>query len=82
MDLKQYIFAAVRMFGTVAVVWLAAKAQISETEATNVIVAVVTVAIGLIWSFVNKWRNGEKVEVALELPAGSSKEKLKKVLEG
>lgn len=80
MEIKQLLFLAVRIFGTAAVTWLAATGKISEDAATNVIVGVLAALIAAIWSLFNKMRAAKKVEVALELPGGSSKAKLDEVL--
>lgn len=77
MDLKQYISAFVRIFGTGLVVWLAAKGKISTDEATSFIVTVLWVVANIAWSFVNKRNTGDKIDTALELPAGSSHAQLK-----
>lgn len=77
MEIKQLLFLAVRIFGTALVTWLASTGKISEDAATNVIVGVAAALIAAIWSLFNKMRAAKKVEVALDLPAGSSKAKLK-----
>lgn len=78
MDIKQLLFLAVRLLGSAAVTWLAATGQISEDQATNVIVGVLAVVIAMVWSIFNKLRYGKKIDVALDLPAGSSKKTLDK----
>lgn len=80
MDLKQMLFLLVRIGGSSLVAWLAAHGQISSDQATNVIVAVAVALINVIWSIANKVRYGTKIDTALELPAGTSRYKLKEVI--
>jgi hypothetical protein len=77
MTLKQIIFLLLRLWGTAAVAWIAAHGGISEDQATSLIVTIIVTVLATVWSMANKWWFHQKIETALELPAGSSLERLK-----
>lgn len=80
--IKQAIFAFIRIVGGPAIAWLSLKIGVTTEVTTTFIVGALTTAVLYIWSLFNKARYEEKVNTALELPGGSSKDKLKHVLEG
>lgn len=78
--IKQIVFSLIRTFGSPLIVWLATTGKISESEAASTVIAIASVLIAIVWSIFNKVRAETKVETALELPAGSSKDKLRQVI--
>lgn len=74
--LKQYIATFLRNLATPLIVWAAASGWVTSDQATAFVVAGVSIAISLIWGFVNKFIARKKTEKALALPAGSSWERL------
>lgn len=78
--IREYATTLLRNLLAPAVAYLAATGFISESEATNLVVAVVAIAVSVVWGLGNKYIWNRKVETALELPAGSSKEKLSDVI--
>lgn len=78
--IRQYVATILRNLAAPLIVWLASTGYISNSEATNLIVAAIAVVLSLAWGLGNKYVWGRKVETALELPANSSPERLKDVI--
>ena len=78
--LKQALLQLIRWVAAPAIAWLAQASGVTEDTASAVLVGAAAGGIMFLWGLANKWRAEKKVEVALELPAGSSKETLKDVL--
>lgn len=77
--IKQYIFAAIRYGLPYAAAYLAAKVGITTDQAAAWIGTTTTIAM-FIWSLANKTHYETKVNTALDLPKGSSKDTLKDVI--
>lgn len=78
--IREYLTTILRNLLGPVVAYLAATGYISESEATNLVVAVVAIAISVVWGLGNKYVWKQKVDTALELPAGSSPAKLNDVI--
>lgn len=78
--IQEYIKSILRTLAGPVIVWLVAKGYVTESQATEFIVAGIAVLVGVVWSLGNKYLWGKKVEKALELPAGSSKATLNDIL--
>lgn len=76
----QYAASLIRAVGTPVIVWLTAHGYLTESETASAVLIVATLLVNIVWSFANKFIFNKKVEIALDLPAGSSQEKLKDVL--
>lgn len=61
--------------------WLAQHGLITEGQAGALLEASIVGAITVIWAIWNKYKIREKINVALELPQGSSPATLEKELE-
>lgn len=75
--IKNYIASLLRNLATPIIVWLAATGYVSSEAATNLIVAAIAVVISVAWGLINKYVLNRKIDAALTLPAGSSRNKLK-----
>lgn len=78
--LKQGLFTLIRYFGPPIIGWMTLKLGITEDQATAVLVGLGTYAISMIWALFNKVHYERKVNTALDLPAATSKDKLKDII--
>ena len=79
-QIREYVTSLIRTLLTPIIGWLAVNGYISESQSTQLAVIVASIVVTYGWSALNKYLWKRKVETALELPAGSSVEKLKDVL--
>lgn len=80
MVIQQVIAGLVRTFGAPVVTWVAVKLGLAEDMVTTFLVAVVVAGVMWIWSIFDKRKRAEELQMALQLPANSSVNKLKEVL--
>jgi hypothetical protein len=78
--LKQAIGSFLRIFGAPIITWISTTLGLTPDTTSQVIVAVVAFVVAFIWSIANKFKVKEKIDTALELPAGSSPATLKDVI--
>lgn len=78
--LRQAILSFIRYAAAPLIAWISVKFGITEDVTTAFIVGGVTYGLMFIWSLANKWRTETKIETALELPGGSSRERLNAVI--
>jgi hypothetical protein len=78
--IKQAVLSLIRYALAPLVAAISLKFGITQDVTTAFIAGGVTYGLMFLWSLANKWRNADKVAVALELPAGSSMEHLKREL--
>jgi len=78
--IKGYLAGVLRIVLGSAITWAIAKGYLTTESAEQVIVIVAGVLVVLGMSLFSKIRANNKVEVALELPANSSKSRLEDVL--
>lgn len=78
--LKQALFQIIRWFAGPIIGWLSLQSGVTEEQTTAVLVGAAVGAVMFVWGLANKWRAEKKVEVALELPQGTSRERLKEVV--
>jgi hypothetical protein len=74
--IRNYIATLLRNLAAPIIVYLAGTGWISTDEATNFIVAGITIAIAVVWGVLNKYVFNRTIDKALELPAGSSRDRL------
>jgi hypothetical protein len=81
---KQYLFSGIRYIAPLLAAIIVKKygtvIGLDETDVTTFIVTASTAAIMFVWSLFNKARYETKVDTALSLPGGSSRETLKDVV--
>ena len=80
--IRQYLATILRNLAAPIIAYLAATGYISESEAVNLVVAVIAVTISVVWGLGNKFIWKKTVDKALELPSNSSYDKLKDVISG
>jgi len=73
---KLYVAAAVRHLLSSVLVWLIAKGFITEAQGEQIIAAIALTIVTIAWSLINKYLLNRKIDTALELPAGASREQL------
>lgn len=81
--IKQYFFIGVRWAIPPVAGWLATKTGITTDAATAWIgttVTIVSYVVAIGWSLANKTKYEAKVNTALDLQPGASKDKLKDVI--
>jgi hypothetical protein len=74
--IKQILFSIVRMVTPYIAAYLSTKYGVASADVSTTIATIVAI----IWSIANKVRYEAKVNTALELPAGYSKDTLKDVI--
>ncbi len=79
---KEYIASFVRNLLAPVVVYLAATGYISQSEAANLVIAVVTVIVAVVWGLVNKFLWKQTVASAIEVPGPVTEKKLSDVING
>lgn len=80
MIIRQAVAALIRIFSAPVVAWLAVKLNLAEDTVTTFLVAVAVAVVMYVWSLFDKRRRAEELQVALQLPADSSVNKLKEVI--
>jgi phage-related minor tail protein len=60
--------------------WLVAREYATEAEATELVASMLPVLVSLLWSWYEGLQVNKRIEVALQMPAGSSKASLDKVM--
>jgi len=77
---KEYAASLIRTFLTPVTIYLAQAGYITESQATQLGIIIASLIVTALWSLGNKYLWGQKVDVALTLPGGSSMQKLNEVL--
>ena len=80
--IKGIIAGFIRTLLTPVIAYLAANGYLGESDATKLVAIIASLVVAVVWSVFSKLLANKKVEVALELPGGSSKSKLEDVLKG
>ncbi len=78
--IKNAIAGVIRTLLTPVVTYLVANGYLGDSQAVQLTAILASLAVAVLWSVVSKLLAAKQVEVALELPANSSKETLKDVL--
>lgn len=78
--IKNAIAGVIRTLLTPVVTYLVANGYLGDSEAVQLTAILASLAVAVFWSVISKLLAAKQVEVALELPANSSKETLKDVL--
>lgn len=88
-QLKEYFFAFLRTIVPPVAIILAKSEYLTENQAVNILLGFVPIIGTLIWSLGNKYiwnrkvkREKRKVEIALQMPEGTSKAELNAVVAG
>lgn len=78
--IKNAIAGVIRTLLTPVVTYLVANGYLGDSQAVQLTAILASLAVAVLWSVVSKLLAAKQVEVALELPGGTSKETLKDVL--
>jgi len=78
--LKTIIAGLLRTLITPLTAYLVSQGYLGDSEAVNLTAILASLIVAVAWSVISKLVAAKTVEVALELPANSSKETLKDVL--
>lgn len=74
--LKPMVTGLVRHILTFVGTWLVTTGLLTEEQSGNLVLGLAALIISLVSMLISKYWQEKKVEVALEMPANSSKEKL------
>ena len=80
--IREYLTTFLRNLAAPLIAYLAATGYISNDQATSLVVAVIAIAVSVVWGLGNKYIWAKRVDTALKLPAGSSPAKLDDVING
>lgn len=78
--LKRLLASGVRAGLAALTGWLVAHGYASESEAAGLATDLAPVLVALLWSAWEATQINKRIEVALHMPAGSSKDALEKVM--
>ncbi len=78
--LKRILASGVRAGLAALTGWLVAHGYASESEAASLATELAPVLVALLWSAWEATKVNKRIEVALNMPAGSSKDSLDKVM--
>lgn len=73
---KLYTTSIIRHLLSGIVGWLVAKDFITGEQGESIIAAIALAVITLAWSLISKYLLNRKIDTALDLPAGASREQL------
>lgn len=80
--IREYLATLLRNVAAPLIAYLAASGYLSESDATNFIVAAIAVAISVVWGLANKYLWREAAKGALASSPSSSTSKLDDVISG
>ncbi len=78
--IKNAIAGVIRTLLTPVVAYLVSQGYLGDSEAVQLTAILASLIVAVAWSVISKLLAAKEIEVALELPGGSSKETLKDVL--
>lgn len=78
--LRQMIASFIRTFAAPVVGWLTLRLGLAEDVVVAFVAAAITAVVMYVWSYFDKRKTEQIIEVALEMPANSSKSKLWEVV--
>lgn len=78
--LRRLLTSGVRAALVAAGSWLVAREYATEAEVTELIASALPVLVSLLWSAYEGLKVNKRIEVALQMPAGSSKASLDRVM--
>lgn len=78
--IKNAVAGVIRTLLTPVVAYLVSQGYLGDSEAVQLTAILASLVVAVLWSVISKLIAAKEVEVALELPANSSKETLKDVL--
>jgi phage-related minor tail protein len=78
--LRRLLTSGVRAALVAAGGWLVAREYATEAEVTEMVAGMLPVLVSLLWSWYEGMQVNKRIETALNMPAGSSKEKLDRAM--
>lgn len=78
--IKAVLAGLIRTLLTPLAAFLVSQGYLGDSDAVNLIAILASLVVAVAWSVINKLVTAKTVDVALELPGGSSKETLKDVM--
>lgn len=80
--IKGIIAGWLRTLLTPVIAYIAAQGWLGESDAVKLVAIAASLVVAIAWSFISKLWQNDKVLTALEMPPGSSKEKLMAEMKG
>lgn len=80
--IREYLSTFLRNVAAPLIAYLAASGYISESDATNLVVAIIAALVAVVWGLANKFLWKQRAESALAAPASTSTTKLDDIIAG